>query len=100
LKDSRAVGLAASAVAVAAVIAGAAGLVAGQGNAASPTKADNASHLLKAAKFKHPKLKHGLLTIEGTEASDKIALRLQAGQAEILQVDVGEDGSADFSFER
>ena len=51
-------------------------------------------------KFKHPKLKHGVLTIAGTEASDKIALRLQAGHPDMLQVDVGDDGSADFSFER
>jgi Ca2+-binding RTX toxin-like protein len=51
-------------------------------------------------KFKHPKLKHGELTIVGTEASDKIALRLQAGEPGILQVDVGDDGSADFSFAR
>jgi Ca2+-binding RTX toxin-like protein len=100
LKESRAVRLAASAVAVAAAVAGASGIVAGQGNAAPPTKADNASHPPNATKFKHPKLKHGLLTIKGTEASDKIALRLQAGQPGILQVDVGDDGSADFSFER
>ncbi len=50
--------------------------------------------------FKRPKLRHGLLTIEGTKASDKIALRLQAGNPGILQVDVGDDGSADFSFKR
>jgi hypothetical protein len=50
--------------------------------------------------FKHPKLKHGLLRVKGTEASEKIALRLQAGNPTILQVDVGDDGSADFSFER
>src|SRR2546430_12984459 len=51
-------------------------------------------------KFKPPKLKHGLLTIEGTDSSDKIVLRLQAGNPGLLQVDVGDDGSADFSFER
>jgi predicted lipoprotein with Yx(FWY)xxD motif len=48
----------------------------------------------------HAKLKHGLLTVEGTEASDRIALRLKAGRPDILQVDVGDDGSADFSFKR
>ena len=52
------------------------------------------------SRFKHPKLKHGVLTVKGTEASEKIALRLQAGNPAILQVDVGDDGSADFSFER
>src|SRR6266511_1383901 len=100
LKESRAVRLAASAMAVAAAVAGATGIVAGQGNAAPATKADNASHLRNAPKFKHPKLKHGVLTIKGTDANDKIALRLQAGQPGILQVDVGDDGSADFSFDR
>lgn len=57
------------------------------------------SHARKAVKFKHPKLKHGVLTIEGTDANDKIALRLKAGEPGILQVDVGDDGSADFNFE-
>jgi hypothetical protein len=72
LKDSRAVRMAASAVAVAAVIAGATGTVAGQGNAAPTAKADNAP--TKNAKFKHAKLKRGLLKIKGTRASDAIAL--------------------------
>jgi Ca2+-binding RTX toxin-like protein len=97
LKESRAVRLAASAVAVAAAVAGATGIVAGQGNAA-PAAKTSADHRMD--KFKHPKLKHGLLTIEGTDASDKIVLRLQAGNPGLLQVDVGDDGSADFSFER
>ena len=71
------------------------------GHAAPPAiKADKPSHPAKEPRFKHPKLKHGELAIEGTEASDKIALRLQAGNAAILQVDVGDDGSADFSFDR
>jgi hypothetical protein len=98
LKDSRAARLAASAVAVAAVIAGATGIVAGQGNAASTRKAGNAP--VKSAKFKHPKLEHGLLKIRGTRASDAIALRLKAGDPGTLQVDFGNDGSADFSFAR
>jgi predicted lipoprotein with Yx(FWY)xxD motif len=49
--------------------------------------------------FKHPKLKHGLLSITGTPAGDKIALRLKAGDPNTLQVDVGDNGSADFSFD-
>src|SRR5437667_2253151 len=88
-----------SAVVVAAAVAGAAGIVAGQGNAAPAIKADKASHLRKAAGFKRPKLKRGLLLIKGTDASDKIVLRLQAGQPGILQVDV-DDGLADFDFAR
>ncbi len=58
-KESRAVRLAASAV------ASATGIVAGRGNAAPLTKADNASHLPKAATFKHPRLKHGVLSRAG-----------------------------------
>jgi Ca2+-binding RTX toxin-like protein len=100
LKESRAVRPAVAAVAVAAVVAGAAGTAAGHGNAATRIKAHNASYLRTEAKFKHPKLKHGLLTIQGTRANDKIVLRLQAGEPGTLQVDVGDDGSADFSFER
>ena len=50
--------------------------------------------------FQRPKLSHGLLAIVGTKASDRIALRLKAGDPNILQVDVGDDGSADFSFKR
>jgi hypothetical protein len=98
-KKSRAVRLAASAVALAAAVAGATGIVAGQGNAA-PVKADKAPHSSKKSEFKHPKLRHGVLRVNGTEASDKIALRLEAGNPAVLQVDVGDDGSADFSFER
>src|SRR6266542_1846521 len=88
------------AAAVLAAVAGAAGIVPGQGNAAPAVKAHVASHRLESPKFKHPKLKHGELTIKGTEASDKLALRLQTGQPGVLQVDVGDDGSADFSFAR
>jgi Ca2+-binding RTX toxin-like protein len=103
LNDSRARGalrLAASAIALVAALAGTATISADQANAAPALRADNASHLLDGAKFKHPRLEHGLLTIEGTDAGDKIALRLAAGEPGILQVDVGDDGSADFSFKR
>jgi Ca2+-binding RTX toxin-like protein len=99
LKDSRRARLAASTVVVAAVIAGAAGVAAGQGTAAPAPQAHKASHLRKSD-FKRPKLRHGSLTVEGTEASDRIALRLRAGDAGTLQVDVGDDSSADFSFDR
>ena len=91
-----------AALALAAAVAGAAGIVAGRGNAAPPGKADeaSASHLRQEPMFKQPQLKHGLLKVVGTRASDKIVLRLQAGEPGILQVDVGDDGSADFTFER
>ncbi len=51
-------------------------------------------------KFQKPKLNKGVLSIKGTKASDKIALRLQAGEPGTLQVDVGDNGSADFYFQR
>ena len=96
-RTARPVWLSVWAAVVLAALFGAAGIVAGQGNAASAVKT-SAAHRMD--KFKHPKLKHGELTIVGTEASDKIALRLQSGQPGVLQVDVGDDGSADFSFAR
>ena len=72
-------------MAVAAAVA--AGIVAGHAGA-SPDR------------FPSPKLDYGVLRVKGTHASDKITLRLQAGDPGVLQVDVGDDGSADFSFER
>jgi Ca2+-binding RTX toxin-like protein/predicted lipoprotein with Yx(FWY)xxD motif len=52
------------------------------------------------SRFKRPKLKRGTLTIAGTKASEKIALRLKAGNPAIIEVDVGDNGSANFSFKR
>jgi Ca2+-binding RTX toxin-like protein len=40
------------------------------------------------------------LTVKGTRAADQIALRLAAGDLNTLQVDFGDDGSADQSFDR
>jgi Ca2+-binding RTX toxin-like protein len=103
LKESRTarpVWLSACAAAVLVAVVGAAGIVVGQGNAAPAVKAHKASHRLESPKFKHPKLEHGELTIVGTEASDKLALRLQPGEPGVLQLDVGDDGSADFRFAR
>jgi hypothetical protein len=40
------------------------------------------------------------LTVMGTSASDRLALRLAAGDANTLQIDFGDDGSADASFDR
>jgi Ca2+-binding RTX toxin-like protein len=89
-----------TAAAVALAGAGATGIAAGQVNAAPAHGADYGSHLRAEARFKRPKLEHGVLTITGTEASDKIALRLQAGNPDRFQVDVGDDGISDFSFKR
>src|SRR5215216_555855 len=46
------------------------------------------------------KLKHGTLEVTGSRDSDAVALRLKAGDPNRVQVDVGNDGAADFSFQR
>jgi Ca2+-binding RTX toxin-like protein len=84
-------------LAFAAVAAGAA--VAATGAAAVRAEAaPRASHSHRATRFERPQLRHGQLTVVGTDAADNIALRLAAGQPDLLQVDVGDDGSPDFSF--
>ena len=40
------------------------------------------------------------MSIEGTNAADSITLRLKAGDPSTLQVDVGDNGSANFNFAR
>ena len=42
----------------------------------------------------------GTLKLSGDGASDKLVLRLQSGSPTTLEVDVGGDGTADFSFDR
>jgi RTX calcium-binding nonapeptide repeat (4 copies) len=73
--------LAATAAAVATAVVG---IVAAQADAAQPVRAQ---------------LRHDVLVIQGTKASDMIALRLEAGVPGVLQVDVGDDGTPDFDFE-
>src|SRR5215207_7302907 len=46
------------------------------------------------------KLKHGTLEVKGSRDTDAIALRLKAGDPNRVEVDVGNDNSADFSFQR
>jgi Ca2+-binding RTX toxin-like protein len=45
-------------------------------------------------------VQNGTLQIKGNGASDKLALRLSPTDPNTLQVDVGEDGTVDFSFDR
>ena len=45
-------------------------------------------------------VKHGVLTVTGTPASDRIALRQSATDRQILEVDVGDNGSADIRVAR
>ena len=77
------------------------------GGTAGPAAA-HGSHGHKAASYqgRHEaalgiaRLYDGLLAVEGTNADDRIALRVQAGNPAILQVDLGDDGSGEFSIPR
>src|SRR5262245_26000393 len=80
-------------------LAGLAAVLAGQAQAA-PASGERAAHRAQDPELKDPKLHDGVLTVKGTRADDRIALRLQAGQPGVLQVDDGDDGTADFSFDR
>ena len=42
--------------------------------------------------------KHGTLNVTGSDGGQQVALRLKAGDSSTIQVDAGNDGSADFSF--
>jgi Ca2+-binding RTX toxin-like protein len=46
------------------------------------------------------RVNNGTLTLTGNGASDQLALRLQAGVPTTVQVDIGDNGSADLSFDR
>src|SRR5262245_43063831 len=43
---------------------------------------------------------NGTLTVAGTDNADAIALRLKAGSPGTIQVDAGDDGTAEFEFDR
>jgi Ca2+-binding RTX toxin-like protein len=45
-------------------------------------------------------VKRGTLNVRGGDRADAVALRVMAGDSTVVQVDVGDDGSADFSFAR
>jgi Ca2+-binding RTX toxin-like protein len=45
-------------------------------------------------------LKHGTLSVQGGHGGQQVALRLKAGDPSRIQVDAGDDGSADFTFVR
>jgi Ca2+-binding RTX toxin-like protein len=46
----------------------------------------------------HARLQHHALRVQGTNANDAIALRLAAGNPAVIQVDLGDNGSANASF--
>ena len=91
--------LTAFAAAATAVVGGAA-IGTDQANASTFRPAHKDVHRSYDPRFKHPKLTHGVLSIEGTNAADSITLRLNAGDPSTLQIDVGDNGSADFRFAR
>ena len=53
-----------------------------------------------AAQPVHVKIKDQALVVKGTAAGDRIALRQSATDRQILEVDVGDNGSADFRVAR
>jgi RTX calcium-binding nonapeptide repeat (4 copies) len=79
----------------AAALAVAAALGAGQATAGHSSAASKASAAHKTTRSGDARLQNGQLTVDGTNADDKITLRLQAAD---VQVDFGDDGSPDFSF--
>lgn len=76
----------AAAAAAGACLAATLGLAAADQAAAAPTRV-------------HAQVQDGTLAITGTARADNIALRLAPGAPTTLQVDVGADGTPDFSFE-
>src|SRR2546430_12452659 len=90
-------GMAAVALSAAVALVGAAGA-----NAAHGPKRGSSSYAHKASRFDYPRprVQHRTLLVVGSDAADKIALRLQAGRPDVLQVDEGDDGSDDLSFPR
>jgi Ca2+-binding RTX toxin-like protein len=84
----------------AAALAVTTGAVAAQGHASPHRHAYKSLHRLGDPMAARASLEHGLLSVEGTRADDKIALRLKSGDPNTLQVDFGDDGSAEFEFAR
>ena len=102
LHDSRAVRpvlLAVSAAAAIAAVGGTAGTAAGHGTA-SAHYAHKASHLRKRRRSTIRSSRMASSRSREPMPDDRLALRLQSGNPAVLQVDVGDDGSADFSFAR
>ncbi len=91
--------LAVSAIAATALVC-ATGAVAARGHASPDRQTYRSLHRLGDPKSAQARLERGRLAVEGTRADDKIALRLKAGDPSTLQVDFGDDGSAEFEFAR
>src|SRR5262249_16647795 len=67
--------------------------------AAYPARGAAATHRHHGERA-HARLKHHTLLVRGSNANDSIALGLAAGKPDVVQVDVGDNGTADFSFPR
>jgi Ca2+-binding RTX toxin-like protein len=76
---------------------GAAAAVAIAGLAAAQANTPAASAAAKAPKLKPPELSNGALTVQGTNGDDLLAVRLQGTT---IEIDFGDDGTAEFSFAR
>ena len=61
---------------------------------AAPADASTAKHGVKA------RVSHGTLVVAGNGKANKVTLRLRRGHPGTLRVDVGANGSPDFSFDR
>ncbi len=93
--------LAVSALVAAAALGGTAGPAAAHGPAHAHHKYGKAWHHRRhEAGLELPRLYDGLLAVDGTNGDDRLAIRLQAGNPAVLQIDVGDDGSAEFSVPR
>ena len=85
------------AVAVVAALA-VVGAASAHGKARPPAGAARYSYSHRAHRLDRPTFRHHQLVILGTEGADKIALRLAPGRPDVLQVDAGDDGTADFNI--
>ena len=65
-----------------------------------PAQGAAALHRHHVKHVRSARLEHHTLRVQGTEGNDAIALRLAAGNPGVVQVDLGDNGSADFSFPR
>jgi hypothetical protein len=48
----------------------------------------------------HARVTRDILNVKGTRGDDKLVLRLRTGDPNVLEIDVGDNGTSDFSFDR
>lgn len=97
--------LAISALVAAVAVGMTAGTAAAHGGAAAHKghkghRGHKAAHKRYEASVGFVRLHDGTLAVTGGNRDDRLALGLQAGNPTVLQVDVGDDGSADFDIPR